>query len=143
MVRLLWGEAAYRERQEESCYLTGEALRLALIAQGERYAGDTNHDALSDALEGKEGFIPTRALFDVCEITDDHARQSHATTKSISNAMTKLGWIPLRRRLKQGDKVGNPVRGWGKGDVPEGALTGWWEWEIADRSLKHVLRVAA
>ena len=112
----MWGEAAHRERQGESCYLEGEALRLGQIAQGERYDGDANHDTITDALDGKEGFIPGRVVLDLCEITDDVQRKSRATTKSIKDAMTKNGWRPEKRRLKDyNGNVTNQIHGWVKG----------------------------
>ena len=126
VVRLLWGEAAYRERQGESCYLEGEALRLAQIAQGERYDGGEIHDAITDAVEGKEGFIVGHALMGVCDLSEG---QQHNTTvaKAIKNAMTKNGWEPGRPYLSRNGKV-ERVRGWLKGDIPEGeAVASYWD----------------
>jgi predicted P-loop ATPase len=139
VVRLMWGEAAYRERQGESLFLQGEALRLAQIAQGERYAGDDNFDKISDAVEGKEGFVPSTVVLDACEITDERLRAATATSKSIAAAMTKNGWKPDRRRLKRGNNTSNPVRGWAKGDLPEGALSSWWEWSAQERALAPIV----
>jgi predicted P-loop ATPase len=137
VVRLMWGEAAYRERQGENCYLEGEALRLAQIAQGERYDGGDIHDAITDAVEGKEGFIVGHALLSVCDLVDG---QQHNTTiaKAIKNAMTKNGWQPGRRYLNRNGKL-ERVRGWVRGHIPEGeAVTSYWDNDPNSRRLKAV-----
>lgn len=138
VARLIWGEAAVRERQGESCYMEGEALRLALIAQGERFDGDSNYDKLSDALDGKEGFVISGAVFEICEITDQHVQQSSTTTKSIKAAMTRNGWQRGKRRVVAADGKSQQKRGWFK-NCPEGiALLSWWDWDTINRGLVAV-----
>jgi predicted P-loop ATPase len=126
VVRLMWGEAAYRERQGESCYIEGDALRLAQIAQGERYDGGELHDAITDAIEGKEGFIVGQALYGVCDLCDGQQHNA-AVAKAVKNAMTKNGWQPGRRYINRKGEIVR-VRGWFKGNVPEGeTLASYWE----------------
>ena len=141
-VRQIWGEAAHRERQGESVYLEGEALRLAQIEQDARFAGDDNYDALADALEGKEGFLVSGAVYQICEIADDRVQKSPLTAASIHRAMTKLGWEKGKRRVKGADGKSKQQRGWVK-NCPEGrAIHAYWDYEPADRRLTATPRAA-
>lgn len=140
VARLLWGEAAFREAAGETPYLEGEALRLQNIAVNDRYDGDTNYDKLSDALEGKKGFVSSEAAYDICEIIDERARQSPAVAKSVKNAMTKLGWQKGRVRLVKGDGTKQHKRGWLKEAKDGTDVLSWWEWDVTKRGLVAVKR---
>ena len=136
IVRLLWGEASARERAGESIYLTPDQVKLAHIEQNKRFDGDENYEALEAALEGKEGFVLNDAVFEICGIEPGAARKRAQNTKPIRNAMTKLGWEPAKRTIRKtvdafGQTLGHDettqVRGYVKGNVPDGVLKSWWQ----------------
>ena len=141
-VRQIWGEAAHRERVGESCYFEGEALRLAQVEQDARFAGDDNYDALADALEGKEGFLTSDAVYLLCGVADERTRQMPAINHSVHRAMIKLGWEKGRRRIVGRDGKPMQKRGWVK-NCPNGKPIGsYWDFEPADNRLSATPRAA-
>ena len=89
------------------------------------------------------------AVFDICGIEPGASRKRPQDTRPIRNAMTKLGWEPAKRTIrKKVDAFGNTlvrdettqVRGYVKGNVPEGVLESWWQYEPVEGILVAVIK---
>lgn len=107
----LWAEAVVRERSGASIRLPERLWPAAQAEQEKRQTLDPFFEALSDALDGREGKIRSEAVWHIVGMSDP-AKRSQDHNNRIGAAMQALGWTRKKARFS-GSKA---IWGYRKGD---------------------------
>jgi hypothetical protein len=99
----------------EIVWLPEELWAAATAEQEARRHCDPLEEILTDALEGKEGFIPTIELERMLGVVDPSKRRT--VRDVIARTLERMNWVPARRTAHAGNGTGaiGKSRGYAKG----------------------------